>query len=406
MTPRFRPALGWEEIAAALRLPSPTDVADFETAFAAEMGQKHAVAFPYGRTALMVLLEALGLKDSEIVCPAYTCVVVAHAIVHSGNRPVFVDSSPADFNMRLDLAEEAITGRTAAIVVTSLFGYPADLDRLESMRARHPGVRVIQDCAHSFAAEWKGRPVQRCGDAAIYGLNISKTLTSIFGGMVTTDDDALASAVRRLRSTRLKPASMLKGLRRLLYLLAVYPAFSTPMYGVVHRLQKAGLLDRLTVYYKDDEIDMPADFLDGMAAIEARVGARQTAKYHGIVSRRRRNAEIYDGALRSLSWLERPPLVEGATYSHYVCRVGDRDRLVSCAARRGVELGILIEYCIPGMAAYRGRAPRPAASFPVAEALARSCINLPVTCSEAQARRVCGVLTNYRPPDEYAAARR
>ena len=406
MIPRFRPALGWEELAAALSFPSAADIARFERAFAAEMGQKHAVAFPYGRTALMVLLDALGLKGREIICPAYTCVVVAHAVVHSGNEPVFVDSSPADFNMRLDLAEQAITGRTAAVVATSLFGYPVDLDRLDAIRRAHPHLRVIQDCAHSFAAEHRRLPVQRAGDAAIYGLNISKTMTAVFGGMLTTDDGALAEAVRARRAARLAPASAAKSLRRLLYLLAVYPAFSPLFYGIVHGLQKAGALDRLTRYYRDDRVDMPDDFLEALTGVEARVGTAQTAKYRDIVSRRRDIAALYDRELAAVPWVQRPPRIEGATYSHYVCQVPDRDALVAHAARDGIELGILIEYCIPRMRAYLERAPGPPRSFPVAERLARSCVNLPVTCSEAQALEACRVLARYRPADEIPATGR
>jgi len=395
MIPRFRPALGWEEITAALRPPLATDVGKFEAAFAAEMGQRHAIAFPYGRTALMVLLEALGFREREIICPAYTCVVVPHAIVYSGNAPVFVDSGREDMNMDLELAERAISDRTAAIVATSIFGYPVDLERLSRIRARHPRLAVIQDCAHSFAAEWKGVRVTGAGTAAIFGLNISKTMSSIFGGMVTTDDDAVAAAVRKLRASKLRAPSLLKGLRRLLYLLAVYPAFSPTLYGVVHRLQRAGMIDRLTRYYRDDQIDMPADFLHGMAAIEARIGARQVAKYRAIVARRRRIAGLYDRALQSLTWLKRPPLVEGATYSHYVCRVDERDRLVAYSARRGVELGILIEYCIPEMRAYRARLSTPARPFPVASHLATSCVNLPLCCSEREALRICNILADY-----------
>ena len=63
------------------------------------MGKKHAIFFPYGRTGLLFLLEALGISDQEIICPAYTCVVVPHAIVLSRNEPVFVDSNPDTFNL-------------------------------------------------------------------------------------------------------------------------------------------------------------------------------------------------------------------------------------------------------------------------------------------------------------------
>ena len=78
MIPRLKPTIGLTELLAALRPPHKDDVERFEQSFAKLMGQKYAFAFPYGRTGLMFLLEALGLEGKEIICPAYTCVVVPH----------------------------------------------------------------------------------------------------------------------------------------------------------------------------------------------------------------------------------------------------------------------------------------------------------------------------------------
>jgi perosamine synthetase len=375
-----------------LKLPRRDDVDRFEELFAREMGQRHAVAFPYGRTGLLLLLEAMGIKGTEILCPAYTCVVVAHAIVLSGNSPVFVDSEPGGFNMDFEAAAAMITDKTAAIIPTSIFGYPVDLDKLQTIRALHPQVKIIQDCAHSFAAEWKGRPVQQNGDAAIFGLNISKVMTSIFGGMVTTDDDHLAMRLRTLRTQRLKPATMRKSMRRLLYLLATYPAFWSPLYGIVNRLERAGLLGRFVRYYDEQKIDMPTDYLEQMSGVEARVGIAQTLKYRHIVARRRDTAKVYDQRLRGLAGLRLPPLVDGATYSHYVVRVEEREALLAAALTRGVELGRQIDYSIPDMSAYRRSVDADSMACPVASYLAKSSVNLPLSVGPDMATRTLQVL--------------
>ena len=90
MIPRLKPDLSWHEIATLFKINKLDDVPEFECAFATLMGKKHAIFFPYGRTGLLFLLEALGISDQEIICPAYTCVVVPHAIVISRNEPIFV----------------------------------------------------------------------------------------------------------------------------------------------------------------------------------------------------------------------------------------------------------------------------------------------------------------------------
>ncbi|MFP5379715.1 MAG: DegT/DnrJ/EryC1/StrS family aminotransferase, partial [Vicinamibacteria bacterium] len=129
MIPRLRPAFGAAELAAALRPGGPDDVEGFEREFAARFGAAEAVAFPYGRSALWAFLQAVGLHDAEVIAPSYTCVVVQHAMVLSGNVPRFVDNTLADYNMDLDQVAAAINERTGAIVATHLFGFPLDLDR-------------------------------------------------------------------------------------------------------------------------------------------------------------------------------------------------------------------------------------------------------------------------------------
>jgi perosamine synthetase len=394
--PRFEPRLGLAELSAITRLPQRNGVAEFEVAFAQAMGQRHAVAFPYGRTALLVVLKAMGVRDRVVICPAYTCVVVPHAIVASGNEPLFVDCRPGDYNMDLDEVRNSVDERTGAIIATSIFGYPIDLDQLRRLRAEFPHVPVIQDCAHSFAAEWNGEPVNGAGEAAIYGLNISKLITAIFGGMATTDSDELAARLRAIRERELRPPTIAREVRRLAYLLAAYAAFSPRFYGMVNRLERAGALNRFVRYYDEETVDMPADHLDRMTSTEGWVGRAQVARYEEVVRERQAVAEFYDHALRDLDGLHLPPLMDGATYSHYVPRTARRERVISAALGRGVQLGRLIEYCIPDMPAYRDR-QRGGRDFPVAREFAHTTLNLPVSSGPAAARRVVDVLREVLP---------
>ena len=375
MIPRLKPTIGARELVAALHPPRRNDVEQFEQSFARLMGQKHALAFPYGRTGLMLLLEALGLDDKEIICPAYTCVVVPHAITYSGNKPVFIDCEADGFNMDLNIAEQAINEKTGAIIATSLFGYPVNLDCLDEIRKRHPHIFIIQDCAHSFAAEWKGKPVQKEGIAALFGLNISKTLISVFGGMITTDNEDVYQKLKTVRQQRLKKPGWRKGFRRLLYLLAVYPAFWGPVYGLINRLERLGLLSHFVQYYDDTKIDMPSDYLEEMCGLEARVGRANIDRYETIISKRRAAAKYYFEHLTDNPDFRLPPKVEGSTYSHFVVQVDDRDKWLQRAIRKGIQLGWLIEYNIPEMEVYRNHKQE---EFSMAAHYSRSSINLPV----------------------------
>ncbi len=385
MIPRLKPTLGIAEFLAAFRLPHKDDVERFEQAFAGLMGQRYALAFPYGRIGLILLLESLGLKEKEIICPAYTCVVVPHAITYSGNVPVFIDCEQSGFNMDLDRVEMAITEKTGAIIATSIFGYPVDLDRLDGIRKRYPYIRIIQDCAHSFAAEWKGRAVQKEGIAALFGLNISKTLTSVFGGMITSDSEDIYQKLKTIRDQKLKKPNWNKSFRRLLYFLTVYPTFWGPVYSLVNRLERSGLLNYFVQYYDESKIDMPVDYMEGMCGVEARVGSENVRQYEKIISRRQDAVKYYFDNCPDNDEFKLPPRVTGATYSHFVVQVPDRKMWLQKAIRKGVQLGCLIEYNIPEMKAYGEHCPE---EFPVAADYASTTINLPVWGSERLAQKI------------------
>ncbi|WP_449257006.1 DegT/DnrJ/EryC1/StrS family aminotransferase [Bosea sp. (in: a-proteobacteria)] len=384
MIPRFEPPVGLPAVLKALPGGGSGDLEAFEEAFAHAMGQRRAMAFPYGRTALLALLKCLGLEGREVVCPAYTCVVVPNAVVCSGNRPVFVDSA-ADANASLAAVEAATGAKTGAFVATSIFGHPVDLDRLAELQRRNPSIPVIQDCAHAFICEWQGREVHREGVAAIFGLNVSKTMTSIFGGMVTTDDEALAARLTEFRRRNITPASRAHQMKRIAYALAVVPAFWPPVFGLTDRLRRMGVLDRFTRYYSDDLIDMPADHLTGLTDFEARVGLGQVGRLHNLIVSRRRYDAFYRARISdspALAWIER---ADGSSVSHSAARVADKDAVRRAAAARGIELGEVIEYSVPDMRAYAAYS-KDGQSFPVAAALARSVINLPTANSFSQAK--------------------
>lgn len=400
MIPRLKPAIGAAEFAAILR-PGGARVEEFERAFAAAFGARHAVAFPYGRSALWAWFKALGIEGAEVVLPAYTCVVVAHAIALSGNTCRFVDVSLRDYNMDLDELERAITPRTRAVLPTHLFGYPLDLDRVREIvadaeiRYGHR-IFVVHDCAHAFGARWHGRLVCADGDAALFGLGISKMMTAIFGGMLTLNDDRVAGLLRQTRDSVFRPAGLRKALSRRLYLFATAAAFSRPAYPFVRWLEhETSMLDSMTkAYHLDDIIHFPPDHLERMADVEARVGLTQLTRYEGIVQGRERNARHYDARLRGVAGWVLPPLVEGATYSHYVVRVPNRKDVIDRAAHRGVDLGELIQYSVPHMASYRiDAADR---LFPNALAASRQTINLPVhtDLSVRERDRVVSVLSD------------
>lgn len=373
MIPRLCPPISLNEL--PLALTANARVEDFESAFAKLANAKHAIAFPYGRTALMCLLEALGISGKEVICPSYTCVVVPHAITYSRNAPVFVDCAKDSFLMDMALASEATNANTGALIATSFFGEPVSLDALNAFSKAHPNVAIIQDCAHSFFCEDKGRPVHKQGVAAIYGLNVSKLITSVFGGMVTTDDDALAAKLRAVRSKHISPATAIKSIKRRMYFVASRLALSRPLFGAINMISKLGLLDYFVRYYEENKIDMPSDYLQGMTGFEAAIGIRQCKIYHDVIAHRRKLTTQYYEGLKDCAHLSLPTQNTGHTYSHYTVRTRSAQNYIDTLAKQGVELGHMLEYFIPDMPAYYAA---PHFNRGIAKSYIGNVINLPV----------------------------
>lgn len=205
--PVSAPNLGEAEMANVVvamnstRISSAGDFLDqFEQEFAQLVGVRHAIATSNGSTALHLALTAHGvMAGDEVVIPALTYVAVAHAVTHCGAIPVLADIDPATLTLSPETFEQAITAQTRAVVPVHLYGQPAAMDEILEIADRH-GILVIEDAAEAHGAKIRGKTVGSIGDSATFSFYGNKIITTGEGGMVTTDDDALAARLRVLRN--------------------------------------------------------------------------------------------------------------------------------------------------------------------------------------------------------------
>lgn len=396
MIPRFKPWFSVEELRAFFSR-APHAVEQFEREFARTFQSSYALSFAYGRSALYAFLKAMEVNDSQVVMGAYTCVAVSHAVVLSGNTPKFVDADET-FNMNLDEAEAAMNEKTRAMVVSNTFGYPVDAGRAKAI-ARSHRLLLIQDCAHCFGSTWKGTMVCNEGDAAIFGLNISKQISSVFGGMLTTNDPEIYEKVKAWRDRNCKKPSWSERVRTCAYFFASFIAFHPLVFRLVSYFDYVGerKLGQMTKYYKEDTIDFPSDAFRTLLPVEARIGLAQLKKYSRIMERRREIARAYHHHLKNISGILLPPVMDEATYSHYVIRVSKRREVMNALGKRGVQAGFLIEYSIPELSAY---APYADKEYPNARVCARSVLNLPLypQLSDRDLEHIVRSLTNIFVP--------
>lgn len=172
-------------------------VARFEAAFAAFCGVPHGVACASGTTALHLALAALGIgPGAEVIVPAFTMIGTVNPVRYVGATPVVVDARDDTWTISADAVRAAVTPRTKAIIVTHVYGHPADVG---AVRAAAPGVPIVEDAAEAHGATWHDRRAGALGDIAAFSFYANKILTTGEGGMVVTARADLAARCRSLR---------------------------------------------------------------------------------------------------------------------------------------------------------------------------------------------------------------
>jgi dTDP-4-amino-4,6-dideoxygalactose transaminase len=171
-------------------------VRQFEAAFAAFQGARYGVTCANGTTALEMALRGLGVvENDEVIVPPYTFIATASAVVTVGAIPVFADIQPDTLCLDPDDVERKLTARTAAVIPVHVAGYMADMDRLNGI-AQPRGVRVLEDAAHAWGSQWKGRGAGVLGQGGTFSFQVSKNITAGEGGIMVTDDEELAALCR------------------------------------------------------------------------------------------------------------------------------------------------------------------------------------------------------------------
>lgn len=179
-------------------------IREFETRFAARVGRKHGVAVCNGSAALDAAAAALDLKHGdEVIMPTFTIISCAAAISRLGALPVLVDCDPATWSMEVSAVESRITSRTRAIMAVHIYGIPVDMDPVLKLAERH-NLAVIEDAAEMIGQTYRGKPCGSFGDVSTFSFYPNKHVTTGEGGMIVTDDDALAERCRGLRNLAMK----------------------------------------------------------------------------------------------------------------------------------------------------------------------------------------------------------
>ncbi|MCW8873232.1 MAG: aminotransferase class I/II-fold pyridoxal phosphate-dependent enzyme [Xanthomonadales bacterium] len=285
-------------------------IAEFEQAFAAAIGVPDAVAVSSGRAGLRFLFDGLNLPPgSEVICSAFAYPVIPYLVRQLGFDLKFVDCEMHTLGMDPDKLREVISERTAAVVVTHLYGVPCRADEIAEITRAH-GALLIEDCAHCFGASVGGVKTGAIGDAAYFSFETSKVINTMGGGMVTMRDPALGERVRKAISA--EPAKGLGWLLKRLLTTSFEATVTHPLVfnlGVYQALRWAprgpAEEDRFASGYHGDEVSL-AGKMGRYTNYQARLGLAQMKHAAARDAVRTANAERLIGQLRDRLQFQEP----------------------------------------------------------------------------------------------------
>jgi dTDP-4-amino-4,6-dideoxygalactose transaminase len=322
----------------------------FEQAFAAYVGARHCLGVATGTDALELAVRALDLgPGDEVITVPNTFIATTEAITHAGATIRWVDVDPRTYNLDPRKLEAAITPRTRAILPVHLYGQPAEMDAILAIARRH-GLKVIEDCAQSHGARYRGQCTGAFGDLACFSFYPGKNLGAYGdGGAIVTNDDALAERVRLLRNH------------------GQSEKYVHVLEGFCHRL-------------------------DNLQAAVLGVKLPHLDEWN---ARRREAAVRYDELLAGIPGVVTPyvPAHVEPVFHLYVIQVPNRDRVRNALKDAGIETGIHYPIPLHEQPAYRhlGHAP---GDFPVSSMLGPRIISLPIfpELTEDQSRAVAAAV--------------
>jgi dTDP-4-amino-4,6-dideoxygalactose transaminase len=282
----------------------------FEQMVADYVGARCAVATNSATSALhlALYLQGVGAGD-EVICPSFTCFATANAIRHVGAFPTFVEIDPRTFNLDPAAVAQAVSSKTRAIMVVHQIGLAADVDPVRAIAQRH-GLVIVEDGATALGGGYKGRRVGALGAPTAFSFHPRKIITTGEGGMLTTDDEALAERARIVRSH----GASVSDLERHKARGTIYAAY--PEVGYNYR----------------------------MTDIQGAMGVEQMKKLAQILARKQEIGRWYDAHLAEVDEVETPYVPEWAVHSYQSYLIHfkpeyriDRDALLRQMAERGIS---------------------------------------------------------------------
>ena len=271
-----------------------------EEAFKNYLGVRRAVSFNSGRSAAMAIFNSLGLeKEDEVLLQAFTCNAAANPIIWAGLKPVYVDCDERTFNIDIEDLKRKITPQTKAVMVQHTFGKPAEMDEILKICQQYNFI-LIEDCAHSLGAAYKGKKVGTFGKAAFFSFSRDKVISSVYGGMAVVNDPDLGKRIKEYQEKAGFPSYFWikqQLLHPVLMNWLILPTYRFPGKYLLILFQWLHLLSK-AVHWREKRAKKPSYFPKRMSNALAILALRQFGKLERFNEHRKEIAQFYFNQLK------------------------------------------------------------------------------------------------------------
>lgn len=308
------------------------------------LGKKKNIFFHYkGRVSLYAILKAMKIKEGdEVIIPAYTCVVVPNPIIYLGAKPVYVDIDWKTFNINTDKLKSAITDKTKVVLCQNTYGLSSGIEEILKVAKKHK-LYTIEDCTHGFGGQYHGNPNGTYCDASFFSMQWNKPFSSGVGGFAVVNNEKLLPAMEALENKKLPVPLKERANLKLLYFIRRYllnDALYFFMVNIYRWLSKHNLVVGSSSGTEITSVKKPAGFFKTYSNVQAREAHRNLKSLDELMSRRRKNAELYTGFLKKHRKNHvSEDLHEDHGFLKYPLLVENRDEFFRLAEKAKIPLG-------------------------------------------------------------------
>lgn len=335
---------------------------EFESEIAKYLGTERKITTTNtGTTALHLALDSVGITEGdEVIIPSFTFVATAQAVEMCGGKVIFCDVDPKTFLMDMEDVKKKITDKTKAIIPVHYAGRPCDMDTLMEIH-RNTGIRIIEDAAHAFGSEYKGKKIGSFGDITCFSFDSIKVITCGDGGAIVTNDNELDDLAKKKRLLGIDRKTMVEKDWK----------------------KRSWVYDVTTPGYRYH-----------LGNINAAIGLAQIRKVDDFIKRRREICYLYDKELEGVKGIVcMPSGYDTITPFMYVIRVkdGERNALKDFLMEHDIESGISYIPC------HHFSLFQESEKLPVTDEIYEEILCLPIHCelSNNDVREVCSVIKQF-----------